>query len=48
MLKTGGTVNMRTNVLLKAFIVGVVAVAFVVPLAMIWGVVRDRAVIATP
>ena len=33
---------MRANVLLKAFIVGVVAVAFVVPLTMIWGVVKDR------
>src|SRR2546427_7041281 len=33
---------MRANVLLKALIVGGVAVAFVVPLAMIWGVVKDR------
>src|SRR5881628_734589 len=33
---------MRVNVLLKALIVGIVAVAFIVPLAMIWGVVRDR------
>jgi len=33
---------MRMNVLLKAFIVGAVAVAFVVPLAMIWRVVKDR------
>jgi inner membrane protein len=33
---------MRANVLLKAVIVGGVAVAFVVPLAMIWGVVKDR------
>jgi len=34
---------MRTNVPLKAFIVGAVAVAFIVPLAMILGVVKDRA-----
>lgn len=33
---------MRANVLLKAVIVGAVAMAFVVPLAMIWGVVKDR------
>jgi len=33
---------MRANVALKALIVGVVAGAFIVPLAMIWGVVRDR------
>jgi inner membrane protein len=33
---------MRANVLLKAFIVGGVAIAFVVPLTMIWGVVKDR------
>jgi inner membrane protein len=33
---------MRANVLLKAFIVGCVAVAFVVPLTMTWGVVKDR------
>src|SRR5881628_440620 len=33
---------MRVNVLLKALIVGIVAVAFVVPLTMIWGVVKDR------
>jgi inner membrane protein len=33
---------MRVNVLLKALIVGFVAVAFMVPLIMIWGVVRDR------
>jgi len=33
---------MRVNVLLKAVIVGIVAGAFIVPLAMIWGVVRDR------
>jgi inner membrane protein len=33
---------MRANVLLKALIVGGLAVAFVVPLTMIWGVVRDR------
>jgi inner membrane protein len=33
---------MRANVLLKALIVGGVAVAFVVPLTMIWGVVKDR------
>ena len=33
---------MRVNVLLKALIVGFVAVAFIVPLAMIWGVVKDR------
>ncbi len=33
---------MRANVLLKAFLVGGVAVAFVVPLMMIWGVARDR------
>src|ERR1700741_905273 len=35
--------DMRTNVPLKAFIVGAVAVAFIVPLAMILGVVKDRA-----
>jgi len=34
---------MRANVLLKALIVGAVAMAFVVPLTMIWGVVKDRA-----
>ncbi len=34
---------MRVNVLLKALIVGGVALAFVVPLTMIWGVVKDRA-----
>lgn len=34
---------MKANVLLKAIIVGFVAVAFVVPLTMIWGVVKDRA-----
>ena len=34
---------MRWNVLLKALIVGVLALAFVVPLVMIWGVVKDRA-----
>ena len=33
---------MRANVLLKALIVGGLAVAFVVPLTMIWGVVKDR------
>jgi len=33
---------MRVNVLLKALIVGFVAAAFMVPLVMIWGVVRDR------
>jgi inner membrane protein len=33
---------MRSNVLLKAFVVAVVAVAFIVPLIMIWNVVRDR------
>ena len=33
---------MRANVALKALIVGVVAGAFIVPLIMIWGVVRDR------
>lgn len=33
---------MRANVLLKAVIVGGVAAAFVVPLTMIWGVVKDR------
>ena len=33
---------MRMNVLLKAFIVGAVAVAFMVPLAMIWRIVKDR------
>jgi len=33
---------MRSNVLLKALIVGIVALAFVVPLTMIWGVVKDR------
>ena len=33
---------MRANVLLKALIVGAVAMAFVVPLTMIWGVVKDR------
>src|SRR5439155_23930914 len=35
--------GMRWNVLLKALIVGVLALAFVVPLVMIWGVVKDRA-----
>lgn len=34
---------MRMNVALKAFIVGGVAAAFIVPLTMIWGVVKDRA-----
>lgn len=34
---------MRTSVLLKAFIVGAVAVAFMVPLTIIWSVVKDRA-----
>ena len=33
---------MRANVLLKALIVGGAAVAFIVPLTMIWGVVKDR------
>src|SRR5690349_9755984 len=33
---------MRANVLLKAVVVGFLALAFVVPLVMIWGVVRDR------
>jgi len=33
---------MRTNVLVKAFIVGAVAVAFIVPLTMIWKIVQDR------
>src|SRR5258705_2285660 len=33
---------MRANVLLKALIVGAVAMAFVVPLTMIWGVVKER------
>jgi inner membrane protein len=33
---------MRANVLLKALIVGGVAMAFVVPLVMIWGVVKER------
>lgn len=33
---------MRTNVLLKAVIVGGMAAAFIVPLTMIWGVVKDR------
>jgi inner membrane protein len=33
---------MRANVLLKAIIVGGVALAFVVPLTMIWGVVKER------
>jgi len=33
---------MRANVALKALIVGVVAGAFIVPLVMIWSVVRDR------
>lgn len=33
---------MRANAALKALIVGVVAGAFIVPLAMIWGVVKDR------
>ncbi len=33
---------MRANVLLKALIVGGVAVAFMVPLTMIWSVVKDR------
>jgi inner membrane protein len=34
---------MRANVLLKAIIVGCVAMAFVVPLTMIWSVVKERA-----
>lgn len=34
---------MRSNVLLKALIVGALACAFVVPLTMIWRVVKDRA-----
>jgi inner membrane protein len=34
---------MRSNVLLKAVIVGGLALAFVVPLTMIWRVVKDRA-----
>src|SRR5437879_12767689 len=33
---------MRSNALLKAFVVGAVAVAFIVPLSLIWNVVRDR------
>ena len=33
---------MRMNVALKALIVGVVAGAFIVPLVMIWGIVKDR------
>ena len=33
---------MRANVLLKALVVGGLATAFVVPLVMIWGVVKDR------
>jgi inner membrane protein len=33
---------MRANVLLKAMIVGFLALVFVVPLIMIWGVVKDR------
>jgi inner membrane protein len=33
---------MRSNVLLKALIVGVAAAAFIVPLTMIWSVVKDR------
>ena len=33
---------MRANVLLKAMVVGFLALAFVVPLVMIWGVVKDR------
>ena len=33
---------MRSNVLLKAFVVGAVAVAFIVPLSLIWNVVRER------
>ncbi|HKQ18408.1 MAG TPA: cell envelope integrity protein CreD [Candidatus Eisenbacteria bacterium] len=33
---------MRANVAVKAFIVGVVAAAFIVPLGMIWRVVKDR------
>jgi inner membrane protein len=33
---------MRTNVPLKALIVGGVALAFMVPLGMIWRVVEDR------
>lgn len=35
---------MRVNVLLKAVIVGFVAGAFIVPLAMIWRVVKDRSI----
>src|SRR6185436_3322124 len=34
---------MRSNVLIKALIRGVGGMAFVVPLVMIWGVVKDRA-----
>ncbi len=33
---------MRANVLLKAVVVGFLALVFVVPLVMIWGVVKDR------
>ena len=33
---------LRFNVLLKAFLVGGVAIAYTVPLLMIWGVVKDR------
>src|SRR5437667_5419610 len=33
---------MRSNVLLKAFVVGDGAVAFIVPLSLIWNVVRER------
>lgn len=33
---------MRTSVLLKAMVVGFLAVTFVAPLVMIWGVVKDR------
>ena len=34
--------RMRANVLLKAVVVGFLALVFVVPLVMIWGVVKDR------
>lgn len=33
---------MRANVLLKAMVVGFLALVFVAPLVMIWGVVKDR------
>jgi inner membrane protein len=33
---------MKMNVAIKAFVVGVVAVAFIVPLTLIWGIVKER------